>query len=395
MPKLSLSILSCPCWFLHPIHGILATALGTRDDESCPNRSGALPLLVNLNFICPGSHLALEALIPHSHRWERATLSIISDSNSDLARVRTRLDSLKYLSLYFGGTTGTVDFCQVAPRLTEIELEEIHEPVTIKLPWEQLEICTLDNAEITHYVLQHAKNLRVLHLSTYYGTPHLMSMPRNPHSYYQGLSTLNMWWRRSAPGIQLFSSITLPSLQTLKICFGFFGFDKGMDNIRRANVEAGRAEVVPVLAGFFERSCAHLSTLTLTDIPFSQSGLIRCLELAPSLVSLDIQFDGECHGIRTTNEELLRRLNVGHPNHILLRLHSLSLRGPGMIPEELLDSLIASRRDIDPTNDGVALLENLTLERPIRHDWVKIQLPFQRFVSGGLNFTYREYLHAF
>ncbi|KAF8880431.1 hypothetical protein BD779DRAFT_1089960 [Infundibulicybe gibba] len=126
-------------------------------------RSGALPLHVDLNFICPDSYSAQEALILHSHRWERVNLSISSDSNSDLARVKTRLDSLKYLSLYPGNTNGTIDFCEVAPQLTEIKLMEFFEPVVIKLPWEQLEVCTLDNAEIIHYALRHAKNLRALH----------------------------------------------------------------------------------------------------------------------------------------------------------------------------------------------------------------------------------------
>ncbi|KAF8880432.1 hypothetical protein BD779DRAFT_1675946 [Infundibulicybe gibba] len=361
--------------------------------DSWISRSKALPLYLDLDLSRDNSRPVVEALIPHSHRWEQVNFGLSSSSNSILSRTRTRLDSLKQLTLHFRDTSGTVDFCEVAPQLTEIDLTGIYKRIVIKLPWEQLRVCTLDNAEITHYALRHAKNLRVLHLSIDYKAPRLMSMPRNPHSCHSGLSTLNMWWNYSAHEVSFFSSITLPSLQTLKIRFTPLDPEMDQDNIRYVNIETDRAEAAPILAGFFRRSCAHLSTLTLDHIPFSQSELIECLALAPSLVSLDIQFDGHYHTTHTMiNEKLLCRLNANHPKSILPRLRSLSLRGPGMFSEELLYSLIASRQDIDRKNDGVALLENLTLECPFGQPGLSDTWSprFQQFVSGGLNITYRE-----
>ncbi|KAF8880436.1 hypothetical protein BD779DRAFT_1473887 [Infundibulicybe gibba] len=283
--------------------------------DSWISRSKALPLYLDLDLPRPASDPIMEALIPHSHRWEYVDFSIASSSNSVLTRVRTHLHSLRQLTLYFSDTTGTVDFCEVAPQLTQIDLVDILEPVVIKLPWEQLKVCTLDNAEIAHYVLQHAKNLRILRLDIAYEAPEPPSlMSRGPHSYHLGLNTLNLQWNHFAPEIDVnsfFSSITLPSLRTLKVHFSCLDPE---DTTQFTDFDTNRAELAPILAGFFERSCTHLSTLTLTDIPFSQSGLIQCLAFAPSLVSLDVQFDGYWYAIKS---KLLHRLDANHPEHIL------------------------------------------------------------------------------
>ncbi|KAF8882571.1 hypothetical protein BD779DRAFT_1542605, partial [Infundibulicybe gibba] len=237
--------------------------------DSWISRSGVLPLHVELDLFHPSSHPALEALIPHSHRWEHVNFDLTASSISTLARVKSRLHSLKRLDLSFSDVTGTVDFCEVAPQLTEIMLETIFEPIIIKLPWEQLR----------HYALQHAKNLRVLHLDTKYKAPEPPTI-RFDHDW----------------------AVT--------------GFDI---------VEADRAELASALAGFFERSCTRLNRLELIGVPFSQSALIGCLTFSPSLVSFDIQFDQRWYAI---DDELLHRLDVRCPTHILPRIRSLSLRQP-------------------------------------------------------------------
>ncbi|KAF8880433.1 hypothetical protein BD779DRAFT_1549273 [Infundibulicybe gibba] len=213
----------------------------------------------------------------------------------------------------------------------------------------------------------------------------LPTMPRGPHSCHLGLNTLNLRWDHFALETDinsLLSSITLPSLRTLEVDFSTF----------RHHLDFNRTELELVLAGFFERPCTHLSVLTLTSIPFSEGGLILCLALAPSLVSLNIQFDGRPHVI---NNNILRRLDANHPKQILPRLHSLSLRGLAVFSEELLDALVTSRRDINPTNDGVVLLENLTLECSAPQDSLAIHPPrFHRFVPEGLKITYGERWHT-
>ncbi|KAF8873307.1 hypothetical protein BD779DRAFT_1477079 [Infundibulicybe gibba] len=359
--------------------------------DSWINRSKELPLHLELELSWFTSDPALKALIPHSHRWEHVDFHLEPDSISVLAPVRSRLHSLKRLNLHFGNSniTGTVDFCEVAPQLTEIGLTGIRNPeVTIKLPWEQLRACTLDGSGITHYVLQHAKNLRGLHLDMsnlgMMARPWLELPGTSPHSDHLVLKVLIVEWSfdSDAEMDQFFSSITLPSLRTLKVRFNYPEPD---DAEHAAAVDADRAELAFVLADFFKRSCTHLTTLELTGIPFSQSALIKCLVFSPSLVSLDIRFDSQWN---TINEKLLRRLNVNHPKYILPCLRSLAIRGAvGLGIEAPLDALIASRRHIDPKHHKVAMLENLILSEcsffQIDGDYPW----FQRFAPEGLNIT--------
>ncbi|KAF8874473.1 hypothetical protein BD779DRAFT_1804927 [Infundibulicybe gibba] len=178
--------------------------------------------------------------------------------------------------------------------------------------------------------------------------------------------------------------VTIAStLRTLKIRFDYsYSEDLG----ERARIDDDRYELDCSLGRFFERSCAHLETLELIDIPFSQTSLISHLKFSPSLSSLDIRFDSRWY---TIDETLLRELDVNRPKHILPRLCSLSLRGlANLVPTgELLDALIASRRHINPDHHEVALLENLTLEC----DFLQLESEypqFQRFVSEGLNIIY-------
>ncbi|KAF8877796.1 hypothetical protein BD779DRAFT_1677143 [Infundibulicybe gibba] len=298
-------------------------------------RSKELPLHVELDLSHPASYPALEALIPHSHRWKHVGFHLELGSHLILVRVRNRLHSLKRLNLTFGDTTGTVDFCEIAPQLTEIWLRAICKPVVIKLPWEQLRICTLEYTEVAHYVLQHAKSLRGLHLDMSnmpeYGPPRL-EMPIGPHSLHPNLRALIVKWNFKDSNMNLFlSSITLPSLLSLKIHFDY------------------------------------------PDI-HDENTLIKCLEFSPSrLVSLDIEFDSRWG---TIDRELLDGLNLNHSRHILPRLRSLAFRGE-------------ANMFIEGLRDGVAILENLTLECIFLQIFDESGPPqFHRFVSEGLNIKY-------
>ncbi|KAF8877812.1 hypothetical protein BD779DRAFT_1628833 [Infundibulicybe gibba] len=352
-------------------------------------RSKGSPLYVEWDSSCPTP--VLEALVPHSHCWEHIDLCLEPSSHSILACVRTHLHSLKSVNLFFGYPAKTVDFFEVAPQLTEITLMGISEPVIIKLPWEQLTVCTLctfDHGEVALYVLQHAKNLRELHLDFSESEGPGESAMSGPgfHLCHPGLNTLTTdWGPNMILDIDFFSSVTLPALQTLEVCFGYPDADDadGLDII-----DTAQAELAVMLADFFEQSCMYLSTLELTDIPFSPSALIECLVFSPSLVSLDIQFDSRWCAI---DQSFLHRLNVNHPGYILPRLSSLSLRGlADMSIEGPLNALITSRRHIDPKHhEEVALLENLTLECESLQ--LKSQYPqFQQFVSEGLNITWKQ-----
>ncbi|KAF8882559.1 hypothetical protein BD779DRAFT_1674904 [Infundibulicybe gibba] len=124
-------------------------------------------------------------------------------------------------------------------------------------------------------------------------------------------------------------------------------------------------------------------------IPFSESELIDCLAIVPSLVSLEIEFRGLGN---TIDDRLLRILNVNLPGHILPRLSALVFQGPSRISGESLDALVMSRRDINLVDDRVALLETLTLDCSVPQGWSTHQFHSfnQRFLSKGLSIRYGQ-----
>ncbi|KAF8882576.1 hypothetical protein BD779DRAFT_1542653 [Infundibulicybe gibba] len=365
-------------------------------------RSKELPLHLDLDLDAPGSNRVLETLIPHAHRWEYVDFSLGPNSLSVLAGVRTHLHSLKRLNLDLDrNTTETMDFCEVAPQLTDVRLRGVDEPISIKLPWEQLRTCTIDDDGLALYALQHAKNLQTFHLDMAYFPAEgaWLSMLNDPHCRHTRLRTLIIHWSSSDPEpVNSFvSSITLPSLRTLEIDFDSSPFESDSDyndygssdrsdsNSSNSDITDDRSEIALItLSGFLERSSPHLSTLTLAGIPSSPDRLIWCLAQVPSLVSLSIQFD-DWH---TINNKVLFSLNVNLLGYILPRLHSLSLRGRSKFSEELLDAVVASRREINPANQGVALLEDLTLSARPKGPGHRPASSISPFRAGGLNVTY-------
>ncbi|KAF8882579.1 hypothetical protein BD779DRAFT_919926 [Infundibulicybe gibba] len=257
-------------------------------------RSRELPLHLELELDSPDLYPVLEALVPHAHRWERVRFSCAGlNSLLVLERVRTHLHSLKTLHLHFGSAAGTIDFCEVAPQLTDVGLTGIYGPIIIKLPWEQLRSCTLDNSEFALDVLQRARNLQTCRLVMTYITVDNIgawsSTPGDPHSC-PGLDTLIVCWSTDDPNINtFFSSITLPSLRTLEIDFDsdFVMSDSDYDDCSDLDdlddsdhTTADQSTMASItMSRFFGRSSTHLNTLTLIGIPFSSSGLADALHL--------------------------------------------------------------------------------------------------------------------
>ncbi|KAF8873298.1 hypothetical protein BD779DRAFT_1679264 [Infundibulicybe gibba] len=364
----------------------------------------AIVAIVVCCFTDAPSYSTLGALIPHAHRWEQVYFRLGPNSNSALAPVKARLQSLKRLRLSFDCVTGTVDFCEVAPQLTEIWLEMISKPIVITLPWEQLRLCTLDNTGIALYLFQQAKNIQKCHLKHCDLYPHWLSIPRGPHSHHLALDTLVIdEWRHSDNHTMssFFSSLTLPSLRVLDIHFPhLMHFPKDEDNDSDSESDDGSIDgpqFGSTFLKFIERSAVHLNELRLIRFPSSPSQFIDCLTLTQSLVSLDIQYDHyddhwdwTLH--REINDEILHALSANLPGPILPCLRSLTLRGRCLFLEESLDAVVTSRRDINPMDvHRIALLENLILDcsTPIGWPSEPCRPPsFHRFVPRGLNIEY-------
>ncbi|KAF8882562.1 hypothetical protein BD779DRAFT_919404 [Infundibulicybe gibba] len=134
------------------------------------------------------------------------------------------------------------------------------------------------------------------------------------------------------------------------------------------------------MSGFFQRSAKYLRTLTLTNIPRSRRWTYYMLHVRTISCFPRHPLRVESHEDEVNLDELLRALNANLPG--MSSPPSLPLLWGNMhTSEEALGGVIASRRDIDPTNDGVALLEDLTLECAILPSQPTSR-GFQHFVSG-------------
>ncbi|KAF8883548.1 hypothetical protein BD779DRAFT_1801949 [Infundibulicybe gibba] len=339
-------------------------------------QSKASPLDLRFDLTSSDANLALDALVPQAHRWERVHFTLQSDSNSVLSPVRGRLRSLKKLRISCLNTTGTIDFCEEAPQLTEIQLERVHTPLAIKLPWAQLDDCILDGSMITLYTLQRAENLQICRLHMDCRRTPQRWLPMEWVVHHSRLKTLIVsYWHPEDFHIDMFFfSLALLSLQTLEFHF--------------SEVITPLSMLVHALSEFFERSSLHLTTLKLTGIPFPPSNLVNYLTLTPSLVSLNISFASESH--RFIDNDFLHRLTFDRTNRLLPHLSSLTLQGDAGFSERALDTLITSRRDVMLCDAGVALLANLVLTCTIPYDWEGWPEPpsFHRFASEGLDIVY-------
>ncbi|KAF8869355.1 hypothetical protein BD779DRAFT_751656 [Infundibulicybe gibba] len=354
----------------------------TRISDSTPmvdlwlNQSRDLPL--DLHFdLSSGDASDLDALISQAHRWGQVHFTLQTDSNSILSPVRGHLHSLKRLELSRLYTNNTLDFCEQAPQLTEIQLGNVPNPPAIKLPWEQLRNCTLGGSMITLYALQQARNIQTCHfkgMNEY--VPWASSPMPMPHICHSRLETLiiSRWHSRDFHIRFFFSSLTLPSLQTFELYF---------PNV----VEGFPTGLAHTLSGFFKRSAQRLTVLKLARIPFPPNDVINWLTLMPSLVSFCVKFLYE--GDHYIDDNFLGRLSFDHTNRLLPCLNSLSLLGQSSFDEISLHDLIASRRDVTLQDAGVALLTTIFLDCDPPCDWCRCELPsFHRFASEGLEITY-------
>ncbi|KAF8883539.1 hypothetical protein BD779DRAFT_1674476 [Infundibulicybe gibba] len=304
------------------------------------NQSRDLPL--DLHFdLSSGDASDLDALIPQAHRWGQVHFTLQTDSNSILSPVRGHLHSLKRLELSQLYTNNTLDFCEQAPQLTEIQLGNVPNPPAIKLPWEQLRNCTLGGSMITLYALQQARNIQTCHfegMNEY--VPWASSPMPMPHICHSRLETLiiSRWHSRDFHIRFFFSSLTLPSLQTFELYF---------PNV----VEGFPTGLAHTLSGFFKRSAQRLTVLKLARIPFPPNDVINWLTLMPSLVSFCVKFLYE--GDHYIDDNFLGRLSFDHTNRLLPCLNSLSLLGQSSFDEISLHDLIASRRDVTLQDAGL------------------------------------------
>ncbi|KAF8872299.1 hypothetical protein BD779DRAFT_1679782 [Infundibulicybe gibba] len=338
------------------------------------NRSKELPLDLKLDLSSDDVSV-LDALIPQAHRWERVDLALKPDHHSILAPVKGRLQLLKQLEVSSTDTIGFLDFCKGAPQLTEIRLAGVLNPANIMLPWEQFRAIL--------YALERAKNIWACCLDM--STPAWWSVSEIlPQLRCHSLNTLIIYWRPEDFRInEFFSSLTFLSLEYLEIRFlpdpDYLPF---MDT-------RYLSELGPTLLKFFGQSSSHLIALTLDDLPVSTTQIVDYLAFMPSLISLDLKY---ARGEHVIEDEFMKRLTLNHANDLLPRLSTLSLRGQAEFCEKSLDELITSRRDINPQDAKVPLLEKLVLDCFASRDWSFSEPPsIHRFVSEGLDIKYGFY----
>ncbi|KAF8874431.1 hypothetical protein BD779DRAFT_1566770 [Infundibulicybe gibba] len=323
----------------------------------------------------------LGIIVPQAHRWEYIGLCLTGrDFQVGLAPIKGHLHSLRALHLlFYYRERCTLDVYEYAPHLTTLTLEGVTSPDLIKLPWTQLEELECSEFTIALHAIQFSKNLLSCHLymDSFASMPPTWDTPTQIcNSNLEVLEVACMTIDEDS-FCRFFPSLTLPSLQTLKI--------------------APRAQLVNdgFWSGFFPffcRSSKLLTTLQLRRLPFSSAQFIQILELVPCLVLLDIGYDDRrSNPYRKFDNDFIHHLNANHPGCLVPRLASLGIHGPTAFDEASVVGMVASRRHISPSNmNGVAPLQHLALDC-FAYSPITIPLPsLRRFVLEGLRVTYEQ-----
>ncbi|KAF8153189.1 hypothetical protein B0H34DRAFT_722586 [Crassisporium funariophilum] len=232
------------------------------------------------SYIDYESHPIIDALVPHSHRWEEATIECTYNTVNALHRIKGRIRRLRTLSLTLHVSVDpedlsiddpedlVIDLFEEAPQLRQVSVVGLYTN-HVALPWSQLtqyEEGTVNRGALNQ-VLMHAVDLKTLEIeaqASYYATvavttlPHLVSL------------SLKLW---AIDADQIIDSLTLPAVRHIKI--GPY-----------------HENLVPHLTALITRSpepCLLQKLTYRTATSVSQDGeLAKLLQLTPGLVELDI-----------------------------------------------------------------------------------------------------------
>ncbi|KAJ7189021.1 hypothetical protein C8R46DRAFT_1341639 [Mycena filopes] len=280
----------------------------------------------------------LELLSEHSRRWRDVSMWIDPPSFSHLVQAKGNLGRLGFLWLARNTISRNEihparNIFQIAPRLSEVSLEQWHEPVPV-LPWNQLSLASLRLVggvppARTMQILPSLLNSARLFIE-----PNTLSTPLEPPvlSQINNLAVHLMGESSVEHPIlgTLFQSLTLPRLDMFfLVCTGFFPrWEQGafLDFASRSSLQT-------------TLMLLHIDVVVITD-----HELLECLATLPLLEELYIADSGDDSDPALLTDHLLQMLIGGSDGSCLVpSLCYLELTSRLTFREDVFYDFIASR----------------------------------------------------
>lgn len=273
-------------------------------------------------------HSVLELLLPHAHRWRKASFQIPSQLLYMFNSIRDKLPSLEYLNLDFYEPSNTqnitVDYFNQAPRLSVVDHGTSLSPSSLVLPWRQL-------TSYTGY-------MKAFEMLTLFNSAH-------------HLTEADIVFQRSDEMAFPLQAVSKPlkSLKTLRLVVD------GRESLRvlpllppcvalqklnfKASFLNGYTLQSSNLDVFLSKSGGKLEKLSLDFAVVKDSHLLECLRHIPRLVELNIRDAASC----ALTENLMKKLTKKGPVCLLPRLKNLRLSGDLDLCDRSLIPMIQSR----------------------------------------------------
>ncbi|KAK7053608.1 hypothetical protein R3P38DRAFT_3576652 [Favolaschia claudopus] len=309
--------------------------------ESSLDRGQNHPVNLTLSLramgFCVGEE-ALELFVKHAHRWRE--LYLHSNALPDcLVGATGKLERLE--KLYWIRTRGTdeswkdIQVFQDAPRLTELVFDGFSSSLP-KLPWAQIDTCTCflpQNFECRYLpltVLLHASctsSYRIV-LDLRSGSDESWNLEISSE-----VQNLEIWFSTITSVVtgKLFDCLTLPRAKTL-----------GLRLARHFHPPVWHCDSFLALA---ERSQFYngLVNLAIEKVQVEDTDLLRCLEVLPQLLSLDIS---DCTTVISITDKLLEGLVYSSGlSSLVPRLERLYLASKSKFSSQAYLDLVVSRAE--------------------------------------------------
>ncbi|KAK7053616.1 hypothetical protein R3P38DRAFT_1462541 [Favolaschia claudopus] len=305
--------------------------------ESSLDRGQNHPLNLTLSIspFCRDGEEVLELFVKHAHRWRELYLHCTTPPDR-LAGATGKLDRLEKLYLIRTRNADQswkeVQVFQDAPRLTELEFDGFPSSLP-KLPWAQINTCTclllVDSGCRYHplTVLLHASctsSYRIVLDLWDSGEPWNLEISSE-------VQNLQIWFSRSRSVVtgKLFDCLTLPRVKTL-----------GLRLAHDFHPPVWHCDSFLALA---ERSQFYnvLLNLAIEKVQVEDTDLLRCLEVLPQLLSLDIS---DCTTVISITDTLLKGLVYSSGlSSLVPRLERLYLASKSKFSSQVYLDLVVSR----------------------------------------------------
>ncbi|KAK7027848.1 hypothetical protein R3P38DRAFT_953319 [Favolaschia claudopus] len=346
-PRLwSMFVVDVECW--RRSRATASTLLALLESALDRGKNYPLDLTLRVGSYHNRADAALELFFKHAHRWRELELYSMGHPPECISAATGSLSLDCLEKLFFramrknDNSWEDVEIFQRAPRLTSLEFKGF--PASLpKLPWAQINTCThfssrdydcryqpltiLRNAA-THSLYKLVLDLRDRSLAT--ESWDLIEISSEVQNLQIWFSTYN-----SVVTGKFFDSLTLPRVQTLAF-------------------HVAHDFPCPVWAcnsflALAERSVFHdsLFTLRLHQVRVTDTDLLRCLEVLPRLMCLEI-CDCPTEGVVVITDKLLQGLIYNSDLSALVpRLEYLQLTSLFEFSEEAYLDLVVSRVDLE------------------------------------------------